>query len=217
MLEYINSEQGILVLTLVVTALTQLASLLSRSERPTWWGLLPAWFDVTTWPKLLQLIPAVVGAGGAVFLAQLQSGVLPADALLPALKAAGLVLLEYHGGKKVLQSLVSEGKPKGPTAVVTMAGAVALVLLTSCSVLKSEPVQTAGQAIDAACALGLVHSPALLSLLEQQGIPPDAAQWSADKLCQLPAVIAAFRKARLARSVDPGEDAIAAAREAGYL
>jgi hypothetical protein len=131
---YINSEQGILLLTLVVTALTQLASLLSRSERPTWWGLLPAWVDVTTWkPKILQLTPAVVGAGGAVFLAQLQSGVLPADALLPALKAAGLVLLEYHGGKKVLQSLVSKGKPKAPTAVVTTGGAVALLLITGCA------------------------------------------------------------------------------------
>jgi hypothetical protein len=94
---------------------------------------------------------------------------------------------------------------------------IASLALASCSMLKSEPVQTAGQAIDAACALGLVHSPALLALLQKQGLPPDAAQWSADKLCQLPAVIAAFRKARLARSVDPGEDAIAAAREAGYL
>ena len=91
------------------------------------------------------------------------------------------------------------------------------LLLVGCSAFQSGPAQQAVQAVDAACALGLVHSPALLGLLEQHGLSPDAATWSADRLCSIPEMVDAFEQAKMARSVDPGASVIAEARGRGLL
>ena len=88
--------------------------------------------------------------------------------------------------------------------------------LTGCSAFQG-PAQQAAQAVDAACALGLVHSPALLGMLEQQGLPHEAATWAADKLCSIPELVDTFNQARMARSVDPGESVLAEARRLGML
>ena len=189
---------------------TTLVAVLVFGALKVWAWVKPAvWGKVPSWGKTAIPIAAVALGG---FADALQGGATWLDAVL-----AGALLIATHHLTKVKRVVAPDKPPDTKRTGPTVAAASMLILLSGCSVLKSEPVQQAGQVIDAACALGLVHSPALLQLLEAQGLPPGAAQWGADRLCQIPEVIAAFRKARLARSVDPGEEAIAAARQVGAL
>lgn len=78
------------------------ARVLARSEGATLWPVLPAWADVTTWPRWAQPILPFLLAALPVLGEQLQAGVLLWPDALQAAAVAGLSAIGlYHAAKRV--------------------------------------------------------------------------------------------------------------------
>ena len=94
-----------------------------------------------------------------------------------------------------------------------LAGPGVAVALTGCSSWQ-QGAQTAGTAIEAACALGLLKSEAVQAEADRLGVPKGVL---ADLICRIPELVDAFEQAKLARTVDPGVSVLAEARARGTL
>jgi hypothetical protein len=90
--------------------------------------------------------------------------------------------------------------------------------MIACSVLSSPEAQTAADTVadvcDAAETLGLLASPAFRAAAQARGLDPVAV---AALVCQVSAIVQAFRDAQQVRAADPGEAVVVEMAARGLL
>jgi len=121
-LEFLNSPGVQHYVVLATVALLFAARVLSKSEAPTLWALLPAWCDITTWPRLAQPIVPFVLAGGPIVVAGFASDGIDASELAAAFWAGVEATGVYHLVKKAVPASKVAGTVVAATLLLLVSG-----------------------------------------------------------------------------------------------
>jgi len=121
-LAFLNSPGVQHYVVLAVVAILFAARVLSKSEAPTLWALLPAWCDITTWPRLAQPIVPFILAGGPIVVAGFASDGIDASELAAAFWAGVEATGVYHLAKKAVPAPAVAGKIVAATLLLLASG-----------------------------------------------------------------------------------------------